>query len=337
MNWVIPKILAVVTQHPRTKVVAGIDFEWSDKLWVHNIFRVYELVFWRRSGIRLGTSVSIDSTGNKIVRFYTWEDIFAHIEVTIRAAFQFKKLAPFRILRPAYAGMPNPFGVPYLFAIAFDVAAAAGSPPKTAAFTYSHTNTGSNITICVGGGMNAASTTSPTAKYNTVAMTTGSILQNTTSWGFVFYQSSAPTGANTVELDDSVATEWAACSVSLTGTVSTPSSPGTNSAKATSTAPSVTVTTTVANSYVVTAAWCTNTTFGTTTTGTNQTSRTTAQDADSSFSAAISTQTTTTAGGYTSGWTIASALWIVAAIEVQESATASTATVTPQLLVLGVG
>jgi hypothetical protein len=319
--WLLAYILATLTQHNRQKMVLGVDFEWSSSLWVHNLFRVYELLFWRREGIRIETAAN--HTGQIA---FTFEGQCALVETYLRSML--KRLKPRLVVIPQLqvAAYGAQFGLmPYRFAIAFDNAAAAGSPPKTATFTsLTLTTTGSNISVAHGGGMNATSTTSPTAKFNSVASTTGTITQNTTSWGFIFYNTGVAAGSSLVaEFDDSVSTEWAVNAVSLTGTTATPSSPGTAGAKATSTAPSVSVTTTQANSVICTAFWCTNGSAGTTTTGTGQTSRSTSQDADSGFSAAISTQTTTTAGAKTSGWTIASALWIIAGVEIQAGATAS--------------
>ncbi len=316
MNF-LAKLLAILTQHNREQIRHGRDFEWSQELWIHNVFRVYEVIFGRRAGIRPSIAASKDGQ-----MAFDLEGQLALYEVFVRSLF--KKLKPRLVIIPqpqlALIGARMDF-TPYRFAIAFDTAVAAGSPPKTATFTYSHTVTGSNPTIIAGGGMNAASTTSPTAQYNGSAMTAGTApLQNTTSWGCIFYTANPPTGAHNVEFDDSVSTEWAVNSVSLTGTTASPSSPGGNSAKATSTSPSVSVTTTVANSWVVTACWAVVATFGTTTTGTNQTSRSTSQDLDSGFSAGISTQTTTSTGSYTSGWTISSALWIITAVEIQPAA-----------------
>lgn len=305
----------------RQRVKLGVDFNWSKTLWVHNIFRVYEIVFGRRIGVRL----SMAANKNEQIAF-CFEAQCALFETYIRSLF--KKMQPRIVLLPQLqlAAYGRQYGItPYRFAIAFGAAAGAGSPPKTATFTtLTLTTSGSNISVAHGGGMNAASTTSPTAKFNGVASTTGSINQNTTSWGFIFYNTAVSAGTSLVaEFDDSVATEWAVNIVSLTGTAASPSSPGANSGHATSTAPSIAVTTTAPNSFVVTSCWSTNGTFGTTTTGTNQTSRSTSQDLDSGFSAAISTQTTTTAGSYTSGWTIASALWIIAGVEIQAGTSAT--------------
>lgn len=330
MRKILPFILASLTNHPRELVTHAIDFEWSNNLWIHNIFRVYEMLFGRRAGIR--PSVASSPRGQIAFDF---EALCALGETYVRALI--KRLSPKIVIIPQLqlALINQQVGfMPYRFAIAFDTATAKGSPPMTSALTFSHTCTGSNLTFCMGGGMNAASTTSPTATYNSVSLTVFT-LQNTTSWGFVGYLPSPATGANTASANDSVATEWAVNSLSLTGTATTPSAPGSTTAKATSTAPSFGVTTTVANSFVVTSCWSTNGTFGTTTTGTNQTSRSTSQDLDSNFSAAISTQTTTTTGSYTSGWTIANALWIGGAVEIQPGT--GTVTVIPLRTLLGVG
>ena len=121
----VPKLLAKITGKPRylPKIV------WSDKSFVHNFFRVYETIFWRRYGIRpeLSLSWGLDKNGRLILvhNFFTFEAILAYVEGVIRNGFG-HILKPFKIFIPKLStndGISFDSGI--LFAIAFDAAGAA--------------------------------------------------------------------------------------------------------------------------------------------------------------------------------------------------------------------
>src|SRR5205085_12355012 len=84
LRYLLLKIMAVVTGAPRYVT----DVEWSSKSWTHNVFRLYELSFGRRWGIRpeLTSALGIDEKGRETVtyQFHSFEAIVAHIEARIR-------------------------------------------------------------------------------------------------------------------------------------------------------------------------------------------------------------------------------------------------------------
>lgn len=250
---ILATILATLTQHPRYKVVAGADFQWAKNSWSYNAFRVYELVFWRREGIRKEASVSSDGSvtcytwearvafteakirtyslrafvqwatgvrrekitlhesfewapslvynlfrvyelmfgrrsgvrpemssmpdgqGGNIQAFHSWEAVLVHLELSFRALFTFKIRLPYKVWVPILKtpqGMPV-FASPYLFAIAWDSSVNAAET-NNAGQPWSHTCTGSNMILTVGN-VGEASTTDPFTgtTYNGVAMTVG--------------------------------------------------------------------------------------------------------------------------------------------------------------------
>lgn len=123
MEKILPYILATLTQHDRQKVVAGVDFEWSKDSWTHNFFRAFELVFWRRSGIRAETSAvafkNADGTTTTIRAYHSLESLLKFFEYKVRSIWNWK-LVPVKVYLPVLrpAGMPT-FSSPYLLAIAF--------------------------------------------------------------------------------------------------------------------------------------------------------------------------------------------------------------------------
>lgn len=79
----LPYILAFITGQERQKVKAGVDFKWNNQI-IHNLFRVYELIFWRKYGVRC--EASVDSRGNR--KFYTIESRLAHYETVVKTFFK---------------------------------------------------------------------------------------------------------------------------------------------------------------------------------------------------------------------------------------------------------
>lgn len=145
IKYILPKILAVITGHKRDKV----EIKWTRGCWTHNIFRAYEMFFWRRSGIRAEMSKDLNS---KIIACHSWESVFVFIEENIRQAvkdFSFKKLIPIRIWIPILNTQAGPvFASPYLFAVAYDTSTNGGFSGGPT-LTISHTITGSNPYLTV--------------------------------------------------------------------------------------------------------------------------------------------------------------------------------------------
>lgn len=149
MRKILPFILASITNHPRQKVVAGVDFQWAPNSWSYNAFRVFELIFWARSGQVQRLAVSPDNKGNWFYKCYTLEDIFILAEMNIRGAFKWKlpKLVLVPVLAPTFASAHAPYGTqPYMFAIAF-VATVGGPSGTSSGGTVSFTVSGSNSLV----------------------------------------------------------------------------------------------------------------------------------------------------------------------------------------------
>lgn len=169
--------MAEITRHPRHKVE---KLEWSDNSWTGNAFRLWELIFWRRTGIRPEASVAAhklsrpsDSSGCSVCRFlrravffedaygqhdtmyvytfHSWETFFMHGEYLFRRFLSGKWLPSFSRVRIHIPMLAHPGGFmtpasPYLFAIAFD-AANSGTTTGAASIT---------ISLTVGAGSNRA-------------------------------------------------------------------------------------------------------------------------------------------------------------------------------------
>lgn len=135
------KILQYITGETRYRP----EIKWSYKLWTPNIFRVYELVFGRKAGIRLEMT-STQQNGKNIYFCHSWESSVVMFEVQIREIL--KGMLP----KISYVYIPQlqtsnglslpVVNSPYLFAIAFDSTSANSDGFPTA--TRSHTVTGSD-------------------------------------------------------------------------------------------------------------------------------------------------------------------------------------------------
>lgn len=113
MDRILPNLLALFTGKRYKPTI-----EWSSNSWTHNIFRLYELIFWRRVGVRCEVSAYWEK-GKTTYQFHTFEAILAHIEGVIRGLIP--RTFPVKIHVPMLA---TPFGnipvSPYLFVIAYD-------------------------------------------------------------------------------------------------------------------------------------------------------------------------------------------------------------------------
>lgn len=186
---ILPGVMSIATQHPRYLP----EIEWSDKSITHNVFRVYEMLFWRRYGIRAEMTAI---PGRQF--FHSFESACAYAESRIRGLVP----APVKIWIPQLA---TPMGgfipqSPFLFAIAFDAAANGG----TAGSSWSHTCTGSNRVIFAAN-TSLQSVGTPSATYAAVSLT--QVNQATTGPANyrqnLFYLAAPTTGANTLALGGS--------------------------------------------------------------------------------------------------------------------------------------
>lgn len=237
----LPKLLAKITGKPRylPKIV------WSDKSFVHNFFRVYETIFWRRYGIRPESFTSIDQNGKVHREFYSVEAVLAHIETMIRNGFyipdSIKIFVP-RISTPEGFHFTNGIS----FAIAIDTSTYNG-PLEASPSTYTHTCTGSDL-LLLAVTYQAVATDNVTAHtYNGDALTKIDFQPpdagiNYYSQG-LWYRASPDTGANSVSITTSSGNVSGAC-VSYTGCRQT-SIPDSSAKGATTSVTTITGTTTV--------------------------------------------------------------------------------------------
>lgn len=145
--------MATITRHPRYRV-QGLEFDQN--LVTANIFRLWELLFGRRHGVRPEASCFAfkDEKGRQTVvrRFYTVEAIVVHIESLVRNLFKLPKFSFVEIPQFAFSGMDTPLIPPiFSFAIAWD----SGSPNSSfsasaTSVSYSITTSGSNRYLLIG-------------------------------------------------------------------------------------------------------------------------------------------------------------------------------------------
>lgn len=173
------------------------DFEWSNKLWTHNVFRFFGMIFGERYGIRPSIAKITDEYGEIEVAF-TLEAQIALFEVYLRNLltknFGFKVVILPQI---QLAGFGKLGLMPYRFAIAFDNAQSSpgsGTSPYTVAFTC----TGSNlalISLAYNGASTADNFTSDL--YNGATMTKNQFNNGSAITSVALFTLLAPaTGAN---------------------------------------------------------------------------------------------------------------------------------------------
>lgn len=192
-----PEILAFLTGQKRYKP----EITWSQTSWTHNVFRFYELIFWRKFGIRAEMSMrgSVDKNDRIIsltYRAHSLEAACALMEQYVRGFF--KELEFVRIYVPKLAVAGNLFQPsPFLFAIAFDTTTQSSS--ASGATTFSFTCTGSQLSLVVNGGI-ANNGQTFTCTYNAVSMTGASaaITMNNSQQMQTFHLSGPATGANNI-------------------------------------------------------------------------------------------------------------------------------------------
>lgn len=192
MIRLLPQLMANITGYPREKVD---NLQWSRESIVYNIVRLWELICWRRKGIRAETSASVygtntpacafcnnirkvltlspihDSKLTYVYAFHTWEAVFMAIEHAIKQLFTFDlfALSRIRLFVPQLAGGYPLAASPYLFAIAIDNTGQETTSTSASALTIaSMVVSGSNNIIFLGA--TASDTNKPTgATYNAVS------------------------------------------------------------------------------------------------------------------------------------------------------------------------
>jgi hypothetical protein len=133
------------------------EIVWSNGSWVHNLFRLFELIFGRKYGIRKesATSIATGKNGQLIIHreFYTWEALFAHCESVVREfvklnsfSFEWVEIPKFQLV--GGGAMDNPSFPLVRFAIARDASAKAfDNTGFASSVTFNQTCTGSNLTL----------------------------------------------------------------------------------------------------------------------------------------------------------------------------------------------
>lgn len=150
------QIIAYITRHPR-EIKHFADFQFPRDMWVHNLFRLYEIIFGRRAGIRLEMSAWADKNGNQGKFFYTWECLLSNTEAMIRRFFREFKFVPIKILVPAFSN--TGFRSPFLFAIAWQMENDNGG--NTASLTVSAITVASTNTLVVSAATYLAASNNP--------------------------------------------------------------------------------------------------------------------------------------------------------------------------------
>lgn len=218
-------------------------------------------------------------------------------------------------------------------ALAFD-AASSGNAALTTSISWSHTASGSNRIVIVGINFNAA-VTSISVTYGGNAMTLIRTDSNVTLWQLI----APPTGSQTVAASWTTSVFAEGGAVSLTGAAQTSpvGTTGTTTAAST-TSVSLAISTATANSFVVSFAGTDNALYASVSaTGTNQTLRVSSKGSGQIWEM-ISTQTTTSAGSYTAGFSGAtfSTTWTMQSAEIKESTGGGTTT-SSQRMMMGMG
>jgi hypothetical protein len=237
---ILPKLMAWLTGQDRYLP----EITWSKDSWVHNIFRAYEKIFWRKVGIRAEMTTSCYK-GRVVHQAHSFEAACALIETQIRNLFEFR--LPIKIWIPQFSspiGLPS--ASPFMFAIGFDAVTSANGS-ATSSFTFAHTCTGSNLILFAMIG-DAAGGLFTAATYNAVSMSQigtnqidGSSAGASGMWNLV-----APaTGSNNVvfSISNPADVEWGAAS-SYTGAAQT-GQPDSHNQGSNSSSANITITTTV--------------------------------------------------------------------------------------------
>ena len=141
LKSIIPTIVATITRHPRQLI----EMEWSSNSWTFNLFRIYEVIFGRRDGIRIEASLSMSGVFHAI----SFEAKVVHTEALLRKGIKAlwdsrPRLVWIEVYEPAFAfaGIPNsnPKLKHYRFAIAFDNAMTAFVVNTSTTYTTSGSN-----------------------------------------------------------------------------------------------------------------------------------------------------------------------------------------------------
>lgn len=186
-----PMLMVLLTWRPRYFPL----IEWSRTSWTHNVFRLYESVFWRRYGIRKEmTALARLTDGQTVVNYscYTFEAFCGLLEQYVR------NFIKWRIVRlPKLSFNTGLDYSPFLFAVAFDTSGRSETD-ASGTLTFSFTCTGTDRALIADAG-NGNTATFTDVTYNSVSMTTVSSEISSASAGSkmrLMYLSAPSTGSN---------------------------------------------------------------------------------------------------------------------------------------------
>jgi len=198
LRKILPWILSFLTGKPRYLP----DIEWSQKSWVHNIFRVYELIFWRKYGIRKEASAYLGKDGNVHYQFYTLESFLLYSESLVRELFKKKFKLNFEFTQLQFAMPVNTpqLQIPWIsFAIAFGGNSTGNATAATNTISYSFTTGGSDRIMFSHNTNDTSAQDNTVATYNSVSMTNiqSANFGGVGSWIFLWMLVAPTTGSNT--------------------------------------------------------------------------------------------------------------------------------------------
>ena len=329
--------MANITRHPRYLP----DIQWSENSLTHNAFRLYELIFWRRVGIRAEMFMSSwveDGVRHTVYHCCSWESVLAFTETSIRNALSFRPR--FKRVRIWIPVMQTPQGIPvfaspYILAIAF-VRTSTTVNPASNTVAFDATATNGYLVVQT---LKASSQTVSGVTYNGVATTqimsadpsVPFSTQNNYLWGLA-----APTtGTNNIVVSDSGAGTLVVDAALYSGAQQTTAieATGTNSGALGTTA-SVSVTTITNNAWLV-GYFRANSASGSFTAGSNTVVRT--DSAESTRQMADSGADQTPAGSFTLTATMVIADWQAMAFSLKPLAGGTVVRPRSTLLFMGVG
>lgn len=223
IQFILPQLLTKITGRARAKVE---NIEFSSNSFTYNLFRLWEMIFWRKlgssndKGDTIRAEAASDMTkledGTIIVthHFFTKESLVVHIEGMVREFFKKWKIEYKFVEVPqlSFAGInQNMFGhqnFPPVFSLAIAFDSAGGyfdNSGSISSFTLSHTVTGSNPILVVFPDMDEGAGQTPTGvTYNSASLTQAGTRQaQGNDAGYCYIKQGPSTGTNNVVVTSS--------------------------------------------------------------------------------------------------------------------------------------
>jgi hypothetical protein len=255
ISHLLPSLMVAITKKSRYRVNVGRNFEWSSDNWTHNIFRVWELIAWRKCGIRRESAVTHDGK-NEYHYFFTLESLLAHFEGEIRRFFRGIIPRYEKVHIPVLTGtnginFPVLFGGEYLFAIARDSSVSDAGVNNFATRTVTMTCSGSDRVLTAYPYNDGTTLTVSSFTYDAVSMGTVVTEASTVNGdirGYLLVAPNTTAGAALTVTYNASSTYIFICAVSYTGAAQTGQPDAFNSGADAASLATITVSvTTVAN------------------------------------------------------------------------------------------